>query len=358
MTTQDVDMAVITTVLPTYQRPDLLRRAVASVVEQSFASWRLCVCDNGSDSETEEFMRGLTQQDARVEYHRHRTNIGAVRNFKFGLDRVSTPFFSFLSDDDLLLPGFYETGLALLEKDHEAGFVATEVLHTDSHGKILQYPSPTTVPGRYLAPEGLLQVLEPGLPMWHGMVFRHEVVQRVGSLKIEAGMAADLDFMLRAACHFPFLVADVPGAAFSHSVESISDNRSLSATWPNWLALIESVENQPELPRENRERAVALLVRMLIDRLYAAGLAASRRGDFAEAAEAEDLLRERYDQSMKASAVHLVAMVCRRFPRVIPRLRQIRRRWLSYRRHSPQPTGVELNQMIESLGAPDRSSSS
>ena len=114
MTSEHPTSALITTVLPTYQRPDLLRRAVESVVGQQFDKWRLCVCDNGSDLETAELMRGLERQDARIEYHRHATNIGAVRNFKFGLDRVRTPYFSFLSDDDVLLPGIAPLGLPAL----------------------------------------------------------------------------------------------------------------------------------------------------------------------------------------------------------------------------------------------------
>ncbi|MGH9450712.1 MAG: hypothetical protein ACRD11_09230, partial [Terriglobia bacterium] len=67
----------------------------------------------------------LAKEDSRVQYHCHPENIGSLPNFIYGAERVETPFFSFLSDDDLLLPAFYETALAGFEKYPEAFLSAT-----------------------------------------------------------------------------------------------------------------------------------------------------------------------------------------------------------------------------------------
>src|ERR1700674_1455488 len=102
---------LITTIIPTYRRPKFLRRAIRSVLNQSFMNFQVCVYDNASGDETPSVVDDIARSDRRVKYHCHPENIGAIRNFLYGMERVETPFFSFLSDDDFLLPDFYETAL-------------------------------------------------------------------------------------------------------------------------------------------------------------------------------------------------------------------------------------------------------
>ena len=103
---------VITTVIPTYRRPQLLKRAVLSVLSQTYPNLKVCIYDNASGDATVEVVKELSQKDARVNYYCHPYNIGSFHNFYFGLNRVDTPYFSMLSDDDILLPDFYEKALA------------------------------------------------------------------------------------------------------------------------------------------------------------------------------------------------------------------------------------------------------
>ena len=95
---------LITTVIPTYRRPAMLRRAIASVLNQTFADLRLCIYDNASGDETSDVVEEFRKRDNRVVYVRRPENIGASANFVDGAGRVETPYFSFLPDDDILLP--------------------------------------------------------------------------------------------------------------------------------------------------------------------------------------------------------------------------------------------------------------
>ncbi|HTT77549.1 MAG TPA: glycosyltransferase family A protein, partial [Candidatus Binataceae bacterium] len=105
----------ITTIVPTFRRPRLLERAIRSVLAQNYDAFQLCVYDNASGDETAAVVARLARGDPRIKYHRHPCNIGAWNNFKYGLDQVATPYFNFLSDDDALLPGFFEAALHALE---------------------------------------------------------------------------------------------------------------------------------------------------------------------------------------------------------------------------------------------------
>jgi glycosyltransferase involved in cell wall biosynthesis len=106
---------LITTIIPTFRRPALLSRAIKSVLDQSCPQFEVLVCDNNSGDETQEVVAELTGKDDRVTYHCHRENIGFVRNFNFGLSQIKTPYFNLLSDDDLLLPHFFEMAVRALE---------------------------------------------------------------------------------------------------------------------------------------------------------------------------------------------------------------------------------------------------
>lgn len=333
---------MITTVLPTYRRPDSIQRAIRSVQAQTYPNWRLCVYDNSQGHETSGVVRRLAEEDSRIEYYQHPSNIGVVRNFEFGLERVQTPYFSFLSDDDLLLPSFFEVALGALQSDPKLGFAVTDVIHIDQDGIVLRSNGKHLSPGSYEPPDGMVMVLDPGLPMWHGMLFRRQVLETVGRLSVDAGNAADLDYVLRAASHFRFRVEPDAGAVFSHSEDSVSGDIQLDSTWPGWLSIMEHVAADKSVPTGLRDRVHSMLTERLISRLYDAGLAASRRGDFAVARQVRTLLRDRYHQARKAAAIGAVGVVCRYIPGAVPALRAGRRGWLTLRGHSRRRTSMRL----------------
>jgi glycosyltransferase involved in cell wall biosynthesis len=83
-----------------------LRRAIESALAQEGVSSQICVYDNASGDETCEIVSAIARENPQVRYHCHPQNIGGLANFQYALSRIETPFFSLLSDDDVLLPGF------------------------------------------------------------------------------------------------------------------------------------------------------------------------------------------------------------------------------------------------------------
>jgi glycosyltransferase involved in cell wall biosynthesis len=93
----------ITTVIPIFRRPLLLKRAIESAMKQRFDNISICVYDNASGDETESVVRELMQQDHRISYVKNDENIGCIANFYKGVEAVETDYYSILSDDDILL---------------------------------------------------------------------------------------------------------------------------------------------------------------------------------------------------------------------------------------------------------------
>jgi glycosyltransferase involved in cell wall biosynthesis len=101
----------VTVLIPTYKRPEKLKRAVESVLNQSYQDFKIVISDNASGDETESVVKGLKKDDKRIEYYKQTVNIGMNPNFNFLISKVTTPFFCLLSDDDYYFPNFFEDAI-------------------------------------------------------------------------------------------------------------------------------------------------------------------------------------------------------------------------------------------------------
>ncbi len=95
--------ALFTVIMATYNRRDLLPRAINSVLNQTFGDFELLVIDNGSTDDTGSVVGKF--KDPRVKYilnPRPTKSCDAPRNLGIGM--AKGPFVSFLDDDDLWYP--------------------------------------------------------------------------------------------------------------------------------------------------------------------------------------------------------------------------------------------------------------
>jgi glycosyltransferase involved in cell wall biosynthesis len=95
---------IVSVVIPTYNRAELVVRAVASVQRQSFDDWELLVVDDASTDDTKARIEHLG--DRRIEYVRRDVNGGVAAAQNTGLDRAAGRFVHFLHSDDELMPEF------------------------------------------------------------------------------------------------------------------------------------------------------------------------------------------------------------------------------------------------------------
>ena len=324
---------LITTIIPTFRRPRLLRRAIRSVLAQTYPHFQVCVHDNASGDETASVVAELAKADPRVQYHCQPENVGAFRNFVYGAQCVETAFFSFLSDDDLLLPSFFQTAIEGFEKHPEAVFSATATIYMDEGGTILEAPVLQWEPGLYRPPAGLQAILKHGHPAWTGIVFRREVWDDVGGLDEAVGPPGDLDFEMRIAAHFPIVVSTLPGAIFVIHPSSVSGSRQFDLTWPSWSRLIVNITRDEGIPIEIRLYAKEVLTRNVKRRLFVfhgLGSIAIRRPE--EARRAAQVLRAHFRCHGRAVLLHAMAKLSETLPATLSVLAYLKRlRWRIFR---------------------------
>jgi glycosyltransferase involved in cell wall biosynthesis len=282
---------LITAIIPTYRRPRMLKRAIHSVLNQTYPNLQVCVYDNASGDETEAVVREIAEKDPRVKYFCHPTNIGAARNFEHGLSHVNTPYFSLLSDDDVLLPDFYTKSLQAFEKHPDAGFTIGVSLQMDEGGKVLAAPVLQLPAGYYPAPHGVLPLLHPWVPLWTGLLFRREVIGKTGGFDLSIP-AFDHDFELQAAANFPYVVFHDPVAIYLVHSASTSVFLPYDMVWPGWQQIAMKLKEDQNLPRELREQLGNVLHRKTKQILFAVGLEDVARGLYDDAQSVASILRE------------------------------------------------------------------
>jgi GT2 family glycosyltransferase len=305
---------MITVVIPTYRRPRLLARAIRSVLAQTDPNFAVWVYDNASGDETAAVVATFMEEDRRIHYCARQSNIGAHANINRGMDCVASPYFTVLSDDDLLLPTLFERAMATYARYPDAMFVSSPVILVDPKGRVLKVDGRQWPADLYRPPAGLLKMVELGHFIWTGTVFRRELVEQVGRLDPAMGSSSDLDFQLRIASHHSFATVSEPGAVFSWHPASPSSNPDLDHFWPVWQRIIDKIRADDAVPAEVRTAVAARIQRRLWKMLVLVGLYASARGHFNDAAGAVDVLRGQYRTPITGMAVQAVAAVARWVP--------------------------------------------
>jgi glycosyltransferase involved in cell wall biosynthesis len=242
----------ITTIIPTFRRPRLLRRAIRSVLAQNYEGFRVCIYDNASGDETAAVVTQFAREDPRIDYHCHASNIGAWNNFKYGIDQVGTPYFNLLSDDDALLPGFFEAAIGALESQTEAGLFAGATVR---FGEGFVATPVVRWPERFFPPPlGFLEILRRDFPDWNAILFRQSALERVGGIDVSFEHAIDLDFICRYTVNSGMIVRPVPYAVLTLGHDHLSKQLYSPATHAgHWLRILNRYEFAPWIDEEARE---------------------------------------------------------------------------------------------------------
>jgi glycosyltransferase involved in cell wall biosynthesis len=305
---------LITTIIPTYRRPQLLGRSIRSALAQTYPHLRVWVLDNASGDETADVVARLAAQDSRVSYLCHPQNIGSGANFIYGMRHVSTPYFSFVSDDDVLLPEFYQTAIGELTRFPDAIYFAGDVIQMTDTGEVKGAPIALWERDGYFAPpEGLFPMIGNKHPIMTGMVFRREFVEAFGVLDQDL-TAADADLELRSAGRLPIVASRKPCAIFMLHAASLSVQSTLAFLEHDWPEIVRRITQDEGIPRSARERAALALTQHLRRETFQIGVKSAARRAFEDTRTAARILRAHYDAPDKARTLSLLADVCSRVP--------------------------------------------
>ncbi|GGE10709.1 glycosyltransferase family 2 protein [Psychroflexus salis] len=95
---------LLSIIIPTYNRVDLISETLDSIVEQTYQNWECIVIDDGSSDNTEELLAEYVKKDNRFIYVKRNENYkpggNGARNY--GLDLAQGNYIVFFDSDDLM----------------------------------------------------------------------------------------------------------------------------------------------------------------------------------------------------------------------------------------------------------------
>ena len=95
---------LISVYIPTYNRLELLKRAVRSVQNQTYKNFEIIIVDDNSSDGTQDFLVGLTKVDSRIRYFFKDKNSGACVSRNIAINLAQGELITGLDDDDYFLP--------------------------------------------------------------------------------------------------------------------------------------------------------------------------------------------------------------------------------------------------------------
>ena len=108
------DEPLISVIVPTYNRADLIPRAIASIQKQSYQNLEIIVVDDASQDDTESVVRQLN--DSRLQYICHPANLGGSEARNTGIKQAKGSYVAFLDSDDVWLSNKLQSQLDAIAK--------------------------------------------------------------------------------------------------------------------------------------------------------------------------------------------------------------------------------------------------
>lgn len=91
---------LVTVYIPTYNRVELLKRAVQSVQQQTYQNLEIIIVDDCSTDGTHDYLKILEKEDNRVRYFLKEKNSGACVSRNIAIENATGKFITGLDDDD------------------------------------------------------------------------------------------------------------------------------------------------------------------------------------------------------------------------------------------------------------------
>jgi glycosyltransferase involved in cell wall biosynthesis len=207
MSDNDGARPLVSAILPTRNRAQLLSRAIDSILAQEGRGTQfdldITVVDDASSDGTPEVMRRYPA----VRYVRLETQRGAAAARNVGIKSSTGKYVAFQDDDDVWLPEKLRLQTGALERHPEVGVVYSQSLVRNEQKPEFLWPDPSVAPSGFVFPALLMDCFCAHPP---GLLIRREVFAKAGYFEEQLLTNEDYDLWLRIAFHFPFLF--VPGA--------------------------------------------------------------------------------------------------------------------------------------------------
>jgi len=212
-------MPKVSVVIPTYNRAHLIRRAIESVLNQTYQDFEIIVVDDGSTDNTEKVVRSF--EDKRIRYIRHERNKGYPKALNTGITVARGEYIAFLDDDDEWLPTKLEKQTEKFEKvPDKVGLIYSGAEVREREKNVIQktyYPE-------FKGDVRVRLLLGPMICGSHTALIKKECFAKVGLFNEALKTCQDWDMWKRISDYYEFdFVPEVLSRTYLHNFQMSGD---------------------------------------------------------------------------------------------------------------------------------------
>ena len=126
--------ALVSVIIPTYNRPLYLKQAIESAVRQTYRNIEIIVSDNCSPENPQVIIDSF--QDSRIRFWRNATNLGMLPNAMNAFKKARGKYVASLNDDDMWEEDFLEKLVPPLEANPDLAIAFCDHYIIDTDGAI------------------------------------------------------------------------------------------------------------------------------------------------------------------------------------------------------------------------------
>ena len=230
-------MARVSVIIPTYNRPQRLARAIQSVADQTYRDVEVIVVENGGARLAEQVVDGFRGRlNIRYIYN---ARPGAAQARNIGLRHATGRYIALLDDDDEWLPEKLERQVTVLEQHPDVGLVSCAAQIIDDVGNVVSEYGHT---GDELS---FRQLIELGcrIPSCSSVVIRRVNLDGVGWLNTKYKIVDDYDLYLRLAATCRLFFVRKP--LFRYRLHAGNTSKQESRMWQEYLQILQNVRPSP-----------------------------------------------------------------------------------------------------------------
>ena len=210
-------MPLVSIVLPTYNRADLLPYSIHSVLNQTYKNLELIIIDDHSNNETEAVVKGF--HDERIKYTRNESNLKLPRSLNKGFSLSNGACLTWTSDDNRYADTAIERMVEYL-REKNCEFVFADYYHFSELDKASGEP---VDPRHVKLPDQ--QQLHRSNGVGACFMYTRKVYEEIGDYDPELFLVEDYDYFIRISKTFDMCHMNEPLYYFSRHDQSLYTSR-------------------------------------------------------------------------------------------------------------------------------------
>ncbi len=289
-------------IMPLYNKAPYVKKALDSIVTQSFKDWECIIVDDGSTDNTtaicEDYIKNLQFETINLKRENIRIisqpNSGVAKARNVGVENSHGQFVCFLDADDWWEPTFLEEMDKLIQEYSDAGLYATNYVYYKpgkTHVALKLERGYMNYPEAYLHGE---------MPVWTGAAcMLRRVFDEMGGFPLGIKLGEDFLLWAKTALHYPVAFSEKPLAYYNNDVPaSLRATRNLHAPEHHMLFHLDEIEKTINLNFEIINLKSAAWTQLL-DKLRINGLMDYWLDERYHAAAAEELKKVDWSKQQK-----------------------------------------------------------